>query len=334
MQLGQLVSRLSFTLVRFSDTVEDRFNGFTWQTRTLEVRPDRLPPEYESQPHHNHLHAPPRPPMYTYHNMSGNGHQPYSLPAHMTPSHGPSWLPGQIPPQRPPVAHGSSAHHNMPGHPPMVASGSSPIPGTVSPNLTLGGLPLPLSGQNTGNAFQSSASSPLAGSLTTGTTAPNQSSLNGLDPSRRDSLTPFAHAIPPETIGAPLPMSSSPALVPGQTSRPSSSAGRPLQSSSPPKGETAPGHRAPAPGTLGPLPPPLFAGVKAVISPSDNGNASDSSLHVGPSPPPPPVALAMEGLSHQGAHMGPPSTLHDRVVFVSNVSCRLSDHSSSVSDMV
>ena len=26
----------------------DMFNGYNWQTRTLEVRPDRLPPEFDS----------------------------------------------------------------------------------------------------------------------------------------------------------------------------------------------------------------------------------------------------------------------------------------------
>lgn len=47
-------------------TSTDRYNGFTWQTRTLEVRPDRLPPEYEAQqqfPHHVNPHPPAHPSM-------------------------------------------------------------------------------------------------------------------------------------------------------------------------------------------------------------------------------------------------------------------------------
>lgn len=39
----------------------EMFNGYNWQTRILEVRPDRLPPEYEPHPHvsmYGHLQAP------------------------------------------------------------------------------------------------------------------------------------------------------------------------------------------------------------------------------------------------------------------------------------
>lgn len=60
----------------------DRFNGFTWQTRTLEVRPDRLPAEYEPQPHIHHK------PMY-------GGFMPPPMP-HLGPPGG--WL--HRPPQQ------------------------------------------------------------------------------------------------------------------------------------------------------------------------------------------------------------------------------------------
>jgi len=68
----------------------EMFNGYNWQTRTLEVRPDRLPPEYEPQPHvpgaSNHNHPQPLthlggqggfsgqgPPLHTMHPMQYGG---------------------------------------------------------------------------------------------------------------------------------------------------------------------------------------------------------------------------------------------------------------------
>lgn len=123
---------------------------------------------------------------------------------------------------------------------------------------------------------------------------------------------------------------SSPATGVAISSRPTSSHGA-VSNSSEGKSDT---HRQGPPGSLGPLPAPMFANVKAVVSPAESGAASDTtpthSHSMGPTPPAQPkvlpggapVGIAMEGLSHQGAHMGPPSTLHDRVVFVSNVSLR------------
>ena len=322
-------------------TFPDRFNGYTWQTRTLEVRPDRLPPEYEPQPQQNHHSAPARPPMYTYHNMSGGGHAAFTLPGHMLPSNGPAWLPGQLPQQRPPMnGHqgGSGGSQQMmgvlsmpgmslsPHAPPMSLSGSSPLQPGPSPNPMYGngGLPLPLSGQNTGNhIYQTLGASPLAGSLSAGIPLP------GHNNARRDSLTPFAHSIPPDEGSLPRPRSTSPSLNTGPSqSRPSSSSGRPTNTSSPPRdAHSAERSRVP-PAHLASVPMPSFSTVKNVLSPTDIAFDRRQSTGSGSSPPVPqgpPGGIAhqmpmnMEGLAHQGPGLGPPSTLHDRVVFVSNV---------------
>ena len=251
-------------------------------------------------------------------NHSNGPHPPFPLPGHIGQGHAQGWLPNQIGRPPPPGSHAMHHHfsfpaHGMPGqhsqH--MSSTGSSPIPHSISPESSYGqgGAPLPPAGHNSTLPFQPLGAAPLAGSLSTvGSTMVN--------PARRDSLSPFAHTALSETA-TPAQRTASPAHGSGPASRPTSSTGQ-TGTSSPHKveGRTGP------PGGLGPLPPSMFAGVKAVISPSENGDTS-----TGPTPPPskggassgPPVAIAMEGLSHQGAHMGPPATLHDRVVFVSNV---------------
>ena len=316
----------------------------------LEVRPDRLPPEYEPQPHQNHHVPPPRPPLYTYHNMSGGQHAAFTLPGHLTPFNGPAWLPGQLAPQRPQVnmQPGSSASSqnmygsmSMPGMslsphpPPMSLAGPSPMLPGQSPSSMYGtaGIPLPMSGQNTGNhVYQSLGASPLAGSLTAGTVPPHSNGISDL--SRRESFTPFAHSVSPDPASMLPSRSTSPIEnATATTSRPTSSPGRPVKSSSSPTqaadSDRRSQSRANPPGYLGSLPPPMFAGVKTVISPTENGYGRSRSTASGGSPPvphipvfgaAPPLPLAMEGLAHQGSGLGPPSTLHDRVVFVSNVS--------------
>jgi len=325
----------------------DRFNGYTWQTRTLEVRPDRLPPEYEPQPHANHHVAPPRPPLYTYHNMSGGGSSAFSLPGHLTPSNGPAWLPGQMPSQRPPMnfppgAPGSqqmSSVNSLPGvglspHPPLMAlEGTSPIPSSQSP-ISLHGnadIPLPLSGQNIGNhVYQHLGASPLAGSLTAGTVPAPLNSFS--TSSRRESITPFAHSVTSDANGS-LPRGSvSPNGDVGlSTSRPTSSTGRLPRSHSPANGTSDFEHQAPPrvgpPGHLA----SLFGSVESAISPTESGlhpSQSAPNNHPGPSfsiGAQQALPVPMEGLAHQASGLGPPTTLHDRVVFVSNVRLKLFD---------
>ncbi|WVW81670.1 hypothetical protein I302_103665 [Kwoniella bestiolae CBS 10118] len=269
----------------------DRYNGYTWQTRTLEVRPDRLPPEYEPQTHAPHPH---RPGVFPFHS---SGHPPFPMSGHLTPQ--PSWIPGQ---GRPPFPGHTGSHGLLipgmgpsPVAPPTALSGSSPIPSSQSPNSLYPSLSLPISVQNTGGhghgqPYPQLAASPLAGSLSAGT-------MN-------------THTSPDPNPSIPLPRSTSP----NPTSRPTSSHSKPT---SPAKGE-----RAPPPGTLGPLPPPPFAVVSPALS--NAGLAGAGAERLGPSPPTVPHAPIapipqLEGLAHQGLGLGPPDTLHDRVIFVSNL---------------
>ncbi|WWC57933.1 uncharacterized protein I303_100468 [Kwoniella dejecticola CBS 10117] len=298
----------------------DRYNGYTWQTRTLEVRPDRLPPEYEPQTHH--VAHPHRPGVFAYHS---SGHPPYPMSSHLAPQN--SWIPG---PNRPPFPGGAghSGSHGMlmsglapaPMAPPMGISGSSPISSSQSPHSLYPSVSLPISVQNTGGQpYPQLAASPLAGSLSAGTTPlPVQNHI------RRESHTPFSHSTSPDpSVAVPAPRSTSPRPPLGEsTSRPASSQGKPI----------SPG-RAPPPGNLGSLPPPPFAGVSTVVSPSGShqalapaGPPSTGSEGLGRSPPAVPRAPAgiapipqLEGLAHQGMGLGPPETLHDRVIFVSNL---------------
>lgn len=190
---------------------------------------------------------------------------------------------------------------------------STPIPGAQSPPSVFGAQPLPLSVQNTGlNAFHSLGQSPLAGSLTSGTGAAMPAGVSAV---RRDSLTPFGASLTTfDSAAAPL-SSTSPNMA---VSRPTSSSG----SVKPP---SPGGSRAPPPGTLGPLPPSLFAGIKPAPAvdaiaptiagdvPAQSPNGGAGRLAAAPIP-------QLEGLANQGMGLGPPSTLHDRVIFVSNAS--------------
>ncbi|WWD22840.1 hypothetical protein CI109_107334 [Kwoniella shandongensis] len=303
----------------------DRYNGYTWQTRTLEVRPDRLPPEYEPQSHQVHHNA-PRPPMFNYHSVPGNTPSPFLFPGHLTPHGGPGWLPGQIPGQR--SFSGQGGHHGMlmpgmgvsPGGGPMSSAGSSPMPGGQSPSSMFGSVSLPLSVQNTGGpVYPPLAASPLAGSLSAGS---GPAPPHALDAVRRESSSHLSHSVSPDPI-AQMGRSTSPGVT-ASMSRSASGQGPLPSSTSPDRHADGATSRAPPPGHLGTLPPPLFAGVKAVIPPMDAGkpaggvtSGSDGAV----SPPKasgPPIA-SMEGLAHQGMGLGPPETLHDRVIFVSNL---------------
>jgi hypothetical protein len=117
----------------------DRFNGFTWQTRTLEVRPDRLPPEYEPQPH---IHHKPifggymGPPMHHFGGSGWHGRPPH---------HGPPFG-GGFGHHLGPGSHGHAPHQAFVRPPPSLTShvpavppiGASPLAGslTAGPNAT------------------------------------------------------------------------------------------------------------------------------------------------------------------------------------------------------
>ncbi|WWC85695.1 uncharacterized protein L201_000561 [Kwoniella dendrophila CBS 6074] len=330
----------------------DRYNGYTWQTRTLEVRPDRLPPEYEpqnhilqQQPHPHSNQHPHRPPVFAYHS---SGHAPFPMSGHLTSQ--PNWMPGHG--GRPSFPGGpghtgshpfllpgstlsSLGTHSSPLAPPMTLSGSSPIPTSQTPSASLyPAVSLPISAQNTGGhplPYPQLAASPLAGSLTAGTPQPHpQTGIH----SRRESQAPFSHSISPDPhIPQPHPKSTSPAPdIAVGASRPSTGHDKPTpppSSISLVRGDSSSG-RAPPPGNLGALPPPPFGAVKAVISPTSSSQGlapsgpSASTDEIGQSPsaiPRVPVAPIpqLEGLAHQGMGLGPPGTLHDRVIFVSNL---------------
>ncbi|KAK4683798.1 hypothetical protein P7C73_g6427, partial [Tremellales sp. Uapishka_1] len=289
----------------------DRFNGYTWQTRTLEVRPDRLPPEYEAQPHMGHhqpmpnfAHRPGQPPLFPFN------------PAPFAPQHFRSGSGfGNGPP---PSSSGMLNVMSMPGmgyNPTplggvsMAMGASSPIGSNHSPSSVYGTLPpMPIGSHN----FSSMGASPLAGSLSSG--HPTSQHYNGFHAGRRDSLTPFSHSVSPDTTGISLPRSTSP--IPGAAnmpSRPPSSHGRHASSASPNKSEEAqvhpPGHgRAPPPGHLGPLPPNMFASVKAVVTPEKDHRASVSEH----------PHLTLEGLGKESMGLGAPGSIKERTVFVTN----------------
>ncbi|KAE8538232.1 hypothetical protein D1P53_005571 [Cryptococcus gattii VGV] len=291
----------------------DRYNGYTWQTRTLEVRPDRLPPEYEPQSHPIHPNANPRSALYSFHNFPGPSHTPFSIPGHLTPQSGQAWLAGQLSSSRQ-----FSAGGLIPGGMGVPSSSgavgltsSTPIPGAQSPPSVFGALPLSV--QNTGlSAFHALSQSPLAGSLTSGTGTAMPAGANA---ARGDSLTPFGASLTTfDPAAAPLPGNASPNMA---VSRPTSSSGS-LKPSSPG------GSRAP-PGTLGPLPPSLFAGIKPAPAGDAIAGAIAGDIPAAQSPNGGAGRLAaapipqLEGLANQGMGLGPPSTLHDRVIFVSNL---------------
>lgn len=195
-------------------------------------------------------------------------------------------------PGHPMMGNLSAPNMGMPPHlPPMGGSTSSPIP-----------VPATLSSSSGGPGFANLGASPLAGSLTSGLPqAPLPAIPANLDPGRRPSSSAMSQA------SGHMTRSTTPL---GSSSRPSTSAGT---------GNTSPPARAAAPGSLGPLPPSLFAGVKAVVSPAEPDPAAlaqgrrDSKNALSSQFP------QMEGLAHQGPDLGPPATLHDRVVFVSNL---------------
>lgn len=277
----------------------DRYNGFSWQTRTLEVRPDRLPPEYEPQQNQ-------QPPVRGPVPYAGNHHHPQA--GH--PGPGPGW-------QR----HPHQMHMNN-GHP-MGGSMSMPGPGhgqmfmphhqqpylngqihrSHSPALSFSqtGMPMPLSGQNTGShslGYGHMGASPLAGSLTV-----------GADPiGRVGSSASNSNGISPHSLHLALPRAQSPVTLAVMHSRPASSQGH---------------HSASSHGSHAHIVPNGAAFARASFSGSQ-GNAGDvpfphrHSIDHGHGNVP-----HLEGLGHRGPGLGPPETLHDRVIFVSNVSLLL-----------
>ncbi|KAL1409662.1 hypothetical protein Q8F55_003658 [Vanrija albida] len=282
----------------------DRFNGFMWQTRTLEVRPDRLPPEYEPQPHVHHkpMFGFMPPPMHNFAGGGGGGGWPPRPPPQ-----GPPFGGGPFPPHLGPA----SSHSGGPGHP-QAFGRSSALANHAPP------------------AIPPIGASPLAGSLTSGTSAatgapgapgnvPGLANLGGgpggpnWSHSGRDTLAPFGALPVTDQSQLPLPRSKSPGSL--ATSR--------LALDRPP----SPGNanddalgRAPGANRIG---PPFAGGVKNALSP-EVGTAPLRRLSGGqdaaPTLPIAPPTIALNGLAGQAKDLGAPATLVDRVVFVKNLS--------------
>lgn len=82
---------------------------------------------------------------------------------------------------------------------------------------------------------------------------------------------------------------------------------------------------APASDSSGRAPSPAFtangdAPRKMSNLDGSDGEARRPSLALSAGVPPPHFPVQIEGLAHQGKGLGPPQNLHDRVVFVSDVS--------------
>lgn len=208
-------------------THPDRFNGFMWQTRTLEVRPDRLPPEYEPQPHVHHkpMFGFMPPPM---HNFPGGG-GPFR--PHVGPPFGGPFPPhlGPASSHAGPQAFGRSsalANHAPPAIPPI---GASPLAGSLTSGTSgAAGAPGAPGNVGGGGAWSHSGHSTLApfGALpvsdqnplplrskSPGSLAPSRlpSDPTTASPANDDLLArsgrippPFSNALSPEVSTAPL----------------------------------------------------------------------------------------------------------------------------------
>jgi len=282
--------------------------------------------------------------------MSVVGHAPYGVQGHPTPSNGPAWLPGQMQPNPQPLlyphGHGPIPNHamfgggvNLPGMGPpsgtttvMAPNYSSPFPTKQTSSPAFAGLPLPLHGQLTGGRGPPNlAASPLAGSLSAGTLpasfeaagaprgslAPSTQSSDATGHARATSISPPIRAGLLLTTEAeqPFPRRS----ISPVTRSEDASVPFPLQNLR----ITPPGSFAPVfashPAGSNPVNPAADS-AQAISRSAPSGGLRTSPSSVSQDPPTILPRNMMEGLAHQGPELGPPSTLHDRVIFVSNVS--------------
>lgn len=202
------------------------FNGYCWQTRILEVRPDRLPPEFEQ-------HAPPppasfaigggynsAPPPQGFLQPGGHHSQPYPPLAHHSPA-----LNAVQAISRTASPYGQQLHA-MPsnGHPtaigPASNAGSSIFPSSSS---TIGGaspalIPASVSGGSSSNTYltspipAASAPSSSSSSTTTGAVGPLRPYSSNASRGAGGGMTPKlgrASPAPPTQPSAPSHISRS-----------------------------------------------------------------------------------------------------------------------------
>lgn len=255
------------------------------------MRPDRLPPEYEPQPH---MHHKPMfggfmgPPM---HHFGGGGGGWHGRPPH----HGPPF--------------GGFGHHLGPG---AHGAGHAPHQAFVRPPPALAAhVP----------TVPPIGASPLAGSLTAGPNAAAAAvaagNVGGWGPGgNRETLAPYGGTSAVDNVrsGSPGTLGTLPQL--GADGKRSVSPSRGLESA-----ETL--GTAPMSGRLGPslLSKPAISADSVESSASFRRPSAGSSDAPTPVLVPPPIPL--NGLANQAKDLGAPSTLYDRVVFVKNVSARV-----------
>lgn len=290
----------SVCLLLNTTDVVDLFNGFNWQTRTLEVRPDRLPPEYEPQAGHNAPHGQQMPFQHQQH----QGMHPMRQPMYTHFPNGPPFN-GQFHPQQ------QSFFRPSPG--PQLGS---PMPGGStsgqpfqhlphqngqSPMMT-GAVPQP---QNFGARRDSQQQLGLA-QFQPVPRAGSFSSLAGPSDIRRE-LSPG----PPE----PTPMGRSNSLSPHVGAAAVGAIGE-KPSSGPASSNGSSSGRAPPPVGLGPLPPNVFSKTPSLGSPGSlsvsPGTAGSNERPFG--------ALGNGGMIRPQVGAPPMGFTTGRVLFIHNVS--------------
>lgn len=197
-------------------------------------------------------------------------------------------------PHPPHMAPGGSAPGFGSG-PGLIGRTHSPAPNHFGPN----GHHPTLSGQNTGSqGFGQVGASPLAGSLSAGADImprPGSSSSNRL-------------GVSPHSSNLALPRAPSPAHPPRSNSRPNS--GQSDRSVSPGAGVRP--QLSQGPSTTVPYPQQGSVNGQQGLAPLEHAHTARLNNDLGHTP-------HLEGLAHRSNHLGPPDTLHDRVVFVSNL---------------
>jgi hypothetical protein len=228
----------------------DLFNGFNWQTRTLEVRPDRLPPEYEPQAGNTGPHNQQMP----YQQQHMQGMHSMGPPMFSQFSNGPQFN-GQFHSQQQPF------YRPSPG--PQF---SSPMPGAINPGQSYhhlphqnGQSPMPTGAvpQPQGFAARRDSQQQLGAQFQSTSRAGSFSSLAGPAEVRRE-LSPG----PPE----PAPMGRSNSLSPHVGATGVGAIGE-KPSSGPASSNGSSSGRAPPPVGLGPLPPNVFTQTPSLGSP-------------------------------------------------------------------
>lgn len=250
------------------------------------MRPDRLPPEYEPQPH---IHHKPMfggymgPPM---HHFGGGGGGWHGRPPH----HGPPF--------------GGFGHHLGPG---AHGAGHAPHQGFVRPPPALAAhVP----------AVPPIGASPLAGSLTAGPNAAANATVAAGNVggwgsgTNRETLAAFGGAPGVDgRSGSPAGLGTLPQPAEGKRSIAPNRSVEHVEGIS---GAPLVGRPGPSLLSKPSITPETLESSASLRRPSAGSSDAPTPVLV-----PPPIPL--NGLANQAKDLGAPSTLYDRVVFVKNV---------------